>query len=218
MEKPKNVEEYINQQRSAVASNPECGNSHYNLAVGLLGLRKFDEAEKELLQAIECSPGLAEAYVQLGGICLQRGDLDGCLAYNQKAVKVRPGFSEGHGNIGFVHMQQGNLDEAIAALERATFFNFRFIQAFATLANAYLMKGDIEKCIETNKKVLDLEPDFAVVHNNLAIAYLETGDDASAVWHAERAVELGYEVAPEIVSEIQDCKNRLSHHPKPATD
>ena len=53
MEKPQNVDEYIAQQRAAIAANPECGNSHYNLAVGLLGQRKFDEAEKALLEAIE---------------------------------------------------------------------------------------------------------------------------------------------------------------------
>ncbi len=176
MEKAKNAEEYIAIQQSAIARNPECGTSHYNLAVGLLGQRKFDEAEEELRCAIECSPGLAEAYVQLGGIYLNRGDLDGCLAYNQQAVKARPGFSEGYGNIGFVELQRGNIDAAITALERATHFNFRYLQAFATLANAYLMKGMIEKCIETNLKALALEPDFAVVHNNLTIAYLESGD------------------------------------------
>ena len=68
MAQAKNAEEYIATQRLAIASNPECGTSHYNLAVGLLGLGKFDEAEKELLEAISCSPNLAEAYVQLGGI------------------------------------------------------------------------------------------------------------------------------------------------------
>ena len=78
----KNAEEYIAQQKAAIASNPECGNSHYNLAVGLMGQQKYDEAEKALFEAIECSPGMAEAYVLLGGICLQRNDLDGCLKYN----------------------------------------------------------------------------------------------------------------------------------------
>jgi tetratricopeptide (TPR) repeat protein len=72
MPKAKNVEEYIARQQAAIAANPDCGTSHYNLAIGLLGLKKYDEAEKELFAAIECSPTLAEAYVQLGGISLQR--------------------------------------------------------------------------------------------------------------------------------------------------
>jgi tetratricopeptide (TPR) repeat protein len=204
MTQPKNVDEYIQQHQSAVAQNPECGNSHYNLAVGYMGQRRFEEAERELMAAIECSPNLAEAYVLLGGIRLHQGDLDGSLTFNRKAVQVRPGFSEGYGNIGFIELQRGNVDEAIKNLERATVFNFRYIQAFANLANAYLMKGMVDEAIEANHKALKLAPDFAPAHNNLAIAYLEKGDFALAGTHCDQAVALGYDVAAEIRREIEE--------------
>ena len=105
MSKADDSEQYIAQQRAALASNPDCGTTHYNLAVALLGQKKYDEAEQEFLEAVECSPTLVEAYVQLGGISLQRGDLDSCLRYNQEAVRSRAGFAEGHGNIGFLNLQ-----------------------------------------------------------------------------------------------------------------
>jgi len=197
-DKPKDVHEFIARQRAAVASNPDCGTSHYNLAIGLMGLKEYEEAEKELHQAIDCSPSLAEAYVQLGAIALSRGDLDGCLTFNQHAVKARPGFSEAYGNMGFVHLQKGELDEAIKVLKRATAFNFRFLQGFANLGNAYLMKGELDKSIEANLKAIELEPNFGVAHNNLAIAYLEKGELQQAAEHINKAEALGYEVAPEI--------------------
>jgi len=202
----KNVEEYIAMQRMAIASNPDCGNSHYNLAVALIGQKKYDEAEGALLDAVECSPNLAEAYVQLGGICLHRGDLEGCLNYNNQAIHSRAGFSEGYGNIGFVHLQMGNIDEAIQALEKAVRWNPHFIQALSTLGNAYLMKGMTEECIQINQKALDLQPDFAIVHNNMAIAFLEREEYDRAAEHCDRAVELGYEVAPQILEEIEEYK------------
>jgi tetratricopeptide (TPR) repeat protein len=205
----KDVDEYIAVQKAAIDRNPECGNSHYNLAVGYMGKRMLEQAEKELYEAIECSPGLAEAYVLLGGICMQRGDLDGCLRHNHQAVKVRPGFSEAYGNIGFVELQRGNVDEAIKNLERATFFNFRYIQAFTNLGNAYLMKGRIDDAIEAAHKALKLAPDFAPAHNNLAIAYLEKNEDALAVEHFDRAVALGYEVADPIRREIEEKRVKL---------
>ena len=198
----RNVNEYIQKQRMAVAQNPECGTSHYNLAIGLLGLKQYEEAEKELLAAIDCSPTLAEAYVQIGGICLAKGDLDGCLDWNKRAVHARAGFSEGWGNIGFVHLQKGEVEEAIYALEKAVRWNPKFIQALASLANAYLAQGDVEKSIETGCRVLDLEPDFAVAHNNLAVAYLENGQVEEAAQHAKKAESLGYPVAPEIKKEL----------------
>ncbi len=203
MTQAKNVHEYIEKQRSAVETNPECGMSRYNLATALLGLREFEAAEQEFKAAIRCSPTLAEAYVQLGGICLQRGDLDGCLAYNNQSVKVRAGFFEGWGNIGFVQLQKGNIEEAIYALEKAVRFNPNFIQALATLANAYLMQGDVDQSIEINHRALAVDPEFPMAHNNLAISYVEKGDYALAEKHCKKALSLGYEVAPEIMAEIE---------------
>ncbi|MBW1889577.1 MAG: tetratricopeptide repeat protein [Deltaproteobacteria bacterium] len=202
MEKARNVDEYINQQKAAIAANPECGNSHYNLAVALLGQKKYDEAELSLFDAIENSPNLAEAYVQLGGISLQRNDLEGCLDWNKRSIHARAGFAEGHANIGFVHMQMGNVDEAIPSLEKAVRWNPKFLQAYTTLANAYLMQGQIEACIKTNLKVIDLEPNFPVAYNNLAIAYMENGEFELAIENADKAVEMGYDVAPEILKEL----------------
>jgi tetratricopeptide (TPR) repeat protein len=203
MDKPQSAQDFIAQQRQAIAGNPDCGTSHYNLAVALTGVQEYEEAEKELMAAIECSPGLAEGYVQLGALCLRRGDLDGCLKWNQQAVKARPGFSEGHGNIGFVHLQKGNVEEAIVSLKRATHFNFRYVQAFASLATAYLMKGEVEESIAASQQAIKIDPQFPIAHNNLGIAYIEKGDFAKAIEHIDRARALGYAVAPQILDELQ---------------
>lgn len=198
----KDAAEKIAELRQALAGNSECGTNHYNLGVALMGAQQFAEAEQALYRAIECSPTLAEAYAQIGGLRLREGDLEGCLDWNRRAVKARPGFSEGYGNIGFVELQRGNVDAAIAALEKAVHFNFRFVQAMTTLANAYLMAGRVEDSIATNLKVIQLQPNFAVAHNNLAIAYLEQGDFAKAEKHMRLAEENGYAVADPIRRDI----------------
>lgn len=206
MAQAKNAEEYIAIQRAALASNPDCGTTHYNLAVALMGQKNYDEAESELHEAVGCSPTLAEAYVLLGGICLQREDLDGCLYYNQMATKARAGFSPGFGNIGFVQLQRGNVDEAIKALQKAIVYNTKFVQAYATLANAYLMKGLVDESIETSLKALEVEPDFPIAYSNLAIAYLEKKDYEKAIESADKAGELGYEIPQEILKELESHK------------
>ena len=50
---------------------------------------------------------------------------------------------------------------------------------------------------------MKLAPDFAVAHNNLGIAYLEKGEKEQAKTHLLKAKELGYEVASEILTEIE---------------
>lgn len=203
MERPRNAEEYVAQLKSQLAMNDGCGVTHYNLAVALMGLKRYNEAEGELQEAISCSPNLGEAYVLLGGIALQRGDLDGCLNYNRQATKVKAAFSIAWGNIGFVHLQKGEADEAIKALQKAIVYNSKFIQAYTTLANAYLMKGLIDESIEANNKALKMEPDFPIVYNNLALCYIEKRDFKKAIENCDKAIEFGYEVAPEILKELE---------------
>jgi tetratricopeptide (TPR) repeat protein len=60
----------------------------------------------------------------------------------------------------------------------------------------------VEKSIDACKKALKIEPDFPIAHNNLAIALMEKGDFKQAIEHADRAVALGYEVAPQILEEL----------------
>ena len=65
------------------------------------------------------------------------------------------------------------------------------------------MQGQIDESIETNLKAIELEPSFPVAYNNLAIAYMEKGEFALAIENADKAVELGYAVAPEILKELE---------------
>ncbi|MCD4743828.1 MAG: tetratricopeptide repeat protein, partial [Desulfobacteraceae bacterium] len=160
----KDIDEHIAYLRSQLTQNTECGTTHYNLAVALMGKKEYDEAESVLHDALECSPSLAEAYVLLGGLCLQRKDLEGCLRFNKYAIKARVGFAEGYGNIAFVLLQQcvgtdpvedaKKIDEAIKMLKKAIIHNSKFVQAFTTLGTAYFMKGFIKEAIEANKEAV----------------------------------------------------------------
>lgn len=211
--KPQNVDEHIAQLRLALAGNPECGTTHYNLAVALMGKQEYSEAEKELLEAIDCSPTLAEAYTLLGGICLQRGDLEGCYRYNQRATKTRAGFAEGYGNMAYVLLQlvdgkdrkedEEKVDKAIKFLKKAIIHNKNFIQAYTTLGTAYFMKGLLEEGIKANLEAVEIQPEFPVAHNNLAVAYLEKEDYEKAIEHCDIAVKLGFEVAPDLLKELE---------------
>lgn len=212
-DKPGNAEEYIAQLREQLTKNTECGTTYYNLAVALLGIQEYDEAEKVLHDAIEASPNLAEAYVLLGGLCLQRNDLEGCLRYNRLAVKSRAGFAEGYGNIGFVMLQlctgdgsaedEDKLTLAIKNLKKAIIHNAKFIQAFTSLGTAYFMKGLVDESIKANLEAVSIMPEFPVAHNNLAVGYLEKGEYDKAVYHCDKAISLGFDVPEKLKKELE---------------
>lgn len=209
---PQNADEHIARLRNMIDENTECGTSHYNLAVAYMGQQEYDAAEKALHDAVDCSPNLAEAYVLLGGLCLQRGDLEGCLRFNRYSIKARAGFAEGYANIGFVLLQaidgknekedEEKLDQAIKHLRKAIIHNAKFVQAFTTLGTAYYMKGLIDEGIKANLEAIKIHPDFPIAHNNLAVGYLEKQEFAKAAHHCDRAIALGYEVAEELKKEL----------------
>ena len=198
------LDEYIADLKAEIAQNEQCATHYYNLGLALLTKRDFVAAEEALLNAVRNSPHLAEAYVQLGGICLERGDLDGCLRYNEEAANCRAKFPVPWGNIAFVHLQRGEPDKAITALNKALKWDPNFVQAQNALATAYFMKGNYKACEEQCLAIIKKEPAFAPAWNNLALAYFDQGEHAKAKEAAETAKKLGFEVPEGFLEELKE--------------
>ncbi len=196
------LDEYIADLKREIQDNEQCANHHYNLGLALLTKRDFVGAEESFLAAVRNSPRLAEAFVQLGGICLERGDLDGCLRYNEEAANCRAKFPVPWSNIGFVHIQRGEPAKAIAALKKAIKWEPNFIQAHNSLATAFFMEGDYKACEDSCNEALRREPGFAPAWNNLALALFEQGEFARAIEAADKAVAGGFAVRPEFLAEL----------------
>lgn len=203
MEQFENIDDYIADLKGKLEKNATCGNTHYNLGVAYLSRRDFAEAEREFLEAVSNSPKMAEGYVQLGGIAMQRGDMEGCLNYNIQATKERPFFAVPWGNIGFVLLQQGDLDNAHKALKKALKLDHDFIQAQATMSSLLISTGEYEEADKILKKILDKIPNFGPAWNNKAIidAHYENWDDAKKC--IAKAVEFGFDVPEEFLKEIE---------------
>lgn len=202
------IDEYITDLKAEIVDNEQCANHHYNLGVALLSKRDFMDAEESFLAAIRNSPRLAEAYVQLGGICLEREDLDGCLRYNEEAAHCRAKFPVPWANIGFVHLQRGDPAKAIPALKKAIKWDNRFIQAMNVLATAYFMQGDYDACIAECHKIFKIAVTFAPAWNNLALAYFEKQEFALAVEAIDKAIEYGFDVHPKFLEDIMPYRKK----------
>ena len=88
-EKYDNIDEYIKDLKAAIAdTDGRCASHHYNLGLALLSKRDFVGAESEFREALRESVHMAEAMVQLGGICLQRATSLSCIC--SAAIPTRP--------------------------------------------------------------------------------------------------------------------------------
>lgn len=197
------IDEYIADLKAEIAQNEQCSNHYYNLGLALLTKRDFVAAEEAFLNAVRNSPHLAEAYVQLGGICLERGDLEGCLRYNEEAANCRAKFPVPWSNIAFVHLQRGEPDKAITALNKALKWDPKFVQAKNALATAYYMKGDFAVSEKICTELLQAEPGFAPAWNNLALARFDLGNYTGAAEAVQKAQELGFDVPQGFLEELK---------------
>lgn len=121
-----NLDEYIADLQAEIAQNENCANHHYQLGMAMLAKHDYVEAENCFLNAVRLSPRLAEGFVQLGGLCLKRGDYEGCLRYNTEASNIRAQYAVPKANMGFCYLQMGDVKKAkkelLKALEWKTFW------------------------------------------------------------------------------------------------
>ena len=202
MSQTKDVDAYIAEQQAKLQDNPQCANTYYNLGLGLLSKRMFKEAEEAFLKAVDCSPKLVEAYVQLGGIAMQRGDIASCKHYNEVAAKTMPLFAVPFANLGFCHLQVGEADKAIQYFQKAVKKDPKYVQAIASLGGAYYMTGDLEAAEHWCTKALGIAPEFGPALNNLALVYLERKDYPKAVEYLEKAIATGFEPPEGLIEEL----------------
>ena len=67
---------YIKFLKERLFFEPGSATLHYNLGLAYSHKGLIDEAISEMKQALECDPNLPQAYVNLGGLYLQKEDPD----------------------------------------------------------------------------------------------------------------------------------------------
>ena len=96
------IEGYVRDLRDKLRENPGCALTHYNLGIALLKQHKWDEAISEFEEAIDESPRMVEAYINLSGIYFQKGEIEKGIHLCKKVIEFRPDFAIAYGNLGFL--------------------------------------------------------------------------------------------------------------------
>ena len=91
----------------------------YNIGFCQLQLKRYDEAEKNFLAALEMQPDFPYALRGLGRLYLATGKPGQAILYLTKAIKVSPRFAQTHFHLGEAHAMKGENDAARAAFSSA---------------------------------------------------------------------------------------------------
>lgn len=127
-------------------------------------------------RAVELDPNFASAYLYLGKMYHNLGQLDEARENIQKAYELRDQVSERERyDISTLYHNQvtGELEKALQDYEAWTQLYPRDYVAVGNMANIYAELGQYEKSAEANQKSLELQPDVVISYLDLAFAYLE---------------------------------------------
>ena len=110
---------------------------------------------------------------------------------------------EAYDNLGIAYSNKGMLDEAISECKKALTINPNFAKAHTNLGNAYGEKGMLDEAISVGKKALTINPNLSGVHNNLAVDYYSKGNYRLAIFHCDKAIELGCSVNSKLLELLE---------------
>jgi tetratricopeptide (TPR) repeat protein len=154
--------------RHAVAVDPASGVARSNLGAALTGQRRYEEATRELEQAVALRPGYAEAWNNLGlALAPQQGRLPEAAERFLHAATVRPRFGEAWNNLGVTLAMQGQSEGAIDAFTRAAAADPTSAEARNNLGLALAGQGRVREAAVEFRRALTLNPSFLDARRNL---------------------------------------------------
>jgi tetratricopeptide (TPR) repeat protein len=160
-----------------------------NGALGLLGARRFAEAERMLTEVIEGSPRNFSALVLLGSCRLLAGRPAQAVEPLRLATEIAPANADAHFNLGLAWISIGRLGEAESAWRRSLDLNPRRHDAAANLIDLMLRSrrlGDAQAVMDEARRHQLGGPMFDYLEGRLAML---RGDEEGARAALSRALK-----------------------------
>ena len=202
-EATKDLAEVICELEKECTEHPDSVFAHHHLGLAYRQAGRLDDAVRELEKAIEIDPYSVEGLINLGSVYFDVGQMEKALKVNTTAAAIMPTAAQAHANIGLIHQHLGNIKESITAYNEAIKHDAKMVTAWVNLTSVLTMAGENDKALKAAKCGVELDDTFGMAHNNLAVACYLNDDLEAAGRHARRARELGYQVDPRFLKELE---------------
>jgi tetratricopeptide (TPR) repeat protein len=147
-----------------------------------LRLRKTNDAEVEIQQAIKLNPKLAPAYLAMSAIAAERRDARGASNYLATAAQLSPVRSATRIKYADFLFESGARAEAQQTIEDITHQAPDYVPALINLMHLFFAERDYTRCLDIAGRILGRDP------RNFE-ALMESGDVSLAKRDAAAAVE-----------------------------
>jgi tetratricopeptide (TPR) repeat protein len=170
--------------------DPGNPSAHNALALKYMEGGRFDEAERELREALRLKPLDAEAHSNFGTLLQTRGRLTDAIAHLEQAARLKPDDDRIRVNLGNGRHAAGDVAGSIGEYRRALRLNPENADAHFNLAVLLGPQGRVDEAIVHLQRVLEINPRNADAHRNLAIGLALENRVDEAIAHARAALRI----------------------------
>ena len=192
------AEDAVRTLEEGVRDNP--GNYALLSTLGLLLVmsRRDDRAEVVLDKALTIIDFDPDAWNNLGGVRMRKGDQEKALECFERAVSLDPQFTLAYLNIGLLRLDlyfgrgrnPDDLALAVKNLRQAVSLDAGLTPALRALGAALMASGNTDEAIGVWEKAVAANPKDDLSTYNLGLAYLKKGDRARALRSFETYLDL----------------------------
>ncbi len=157
----------------------------------LMDTGRFDEAAQCYATALDLSPGLPRAHLNMGNLLLARGQPQAAIDSYRSALARKPDYAAAYYNLGNAHTALRELQTALDSYQQALRLQPDFVDAEVAQANVLDDLRRYDAAVKSYQRALQMRPDYAQVYYNLVNVLRKMGRFEEAVSYARKAVELG---------------------------
>ncbi len=163
---------------------------HFARAQLLIQEKRFDEAEKALLNALELDPRSNRLRLLLGQLRLRKGDAEGAVQVVEEALAEHPDFVEGHLFLGGLSFNRGDYAAAVKHFEEVVRLDPERDPVLLHLGMSYERLQQQGRAIDAFRRFLERRPESIAGLAHLARACQQQGDGACAEDAYRHIIEL----------------------------
>lgn len=197
------LDEAARECQVALRIDPNFAPAHFNLGNVYWGQDRLDEAIKSWQTVVRIDPNHVRAHSNLGAAYSRQGQLEKAVVEYQEALRLDPCDVYARAGLGYLHLQHEHLDEAIREFQEALHIRPEDDNLHIGLGIAYRQQKRLNDSLHEIQLALHLNPSNGEAHYELGVIRQLQGDVDGAISHARAALQLGYEPARELLTELQ---------------
>lgn len=177
--------------RAYLAQSPGASNARYQLALALVNLGQFAEAEQELRLLVKQQADQPPVLTALGMTLVRQKRAAEAVPFFERVERLSPASGLARLNTGVALADASQLPAAVEKFRQATTLEPKLLEAWRQLGRALLELRRFDEARAAHQQALALKPDDTLTLRQLGLLESLAGDSNEAAAAYERAVAAG---------------------------